>query len=48
MWSYGKVFFEAFMVMIFQVNVFCVVRSCSIMIGYQRFRGHTASIFRVK
>jgi hypothetical protein len=31
--------FEAFTALIFQVEVFCVVTRCSVVVGYQRFRG---------
>jgi hypothetical protein len=31
--------FEAFLAVMFQVEIFCVVTSCIIVVGYQRFRG---------
>jgi len=31
--------FEAFTALIFQVEVFCVVTPCSIVVGYQRYKG---------
>jgi hypothetical protein len=33
------VIFEAFTAVIFQVEVFCVVTTCRVVVGYQRFRG---------
>jgi len=35
----SRVSFEAYKAVIFQVEVFWVVTPCSVVIGYQRFRG---------
>jgi hypothetical protein len=32
--------FEAFMAMMIRVDVFCFVTYCSVVVGYQRFRGY--------
>jgi hypothetical protein len=40
--------FEAFMAVMFQVEVFWVVTLCSIVVGYCISEVHAASIFRVK
>jgi hypothetical protein len=34
-----RTYFEAFTVMMFQVEVYWVVTPCSVVVGYQRFRG---------
>jgi len=34
--------------LMFQVEVFWIVTRCSVVVGYQLFRGHAASILRVK
>jgi hypothetical protein len=38
---------EAFMAVMFKVEIWFVM-PCSVVVGYQRFRSHAASIFRVK
>jgi hypothetical protein len=36
---FNKAIFEAFMAVMIQVEVFCVVMPCSVVVGYHRFRG---------
>jgi hypothetical protein len=38
-WQMAVASFEAFTAVMFQVEVFCVVKPCSVVVGDQRFRG---------